>query len=209
MPAHGPINPLTMKMTAAAWSRILTAIRDSGLNLRTVGNREELHAYIRDNVPIITIGAADWAAAPPLNLAGGNAAARAAAGRIRFIGLASVATLEIQTGPLATIAPWTVISKLVGAIGAVGTQAARVDEMSQVQSVGEVLRTNSRVTTDPAMAKNLRSDLTLATLPKALRAHGASPPELSEEISDAIEYKQSEASRKAIEQKRLHCLSPW
>ena len=96
MPAHGPINPLTTKMTAAAWSRILTTVRDSGLVRRTVRNREELHLYIREDVPIVIIGGADWAAAPPLNLAGGNAAARAAAARIRFINLASVSNLEIQ-----------------------------------------------------------------------------------------------------------------
>ena len=32
-------------------------------------NREELHSYVREDVPIVIIGAADWAAAPPLNLA--------------------------------------------------------------------------------------------------------------------------------------------
>lgn len=117
MPAHAAINPLTLKMTAGAWSRILSAVRDNGLLQRTVAHREALHAYICEHVPIVIIGAVDWAATPPLNLTGSNAASRAAAARIRFIGLANVASLEVQTG-----AP-------SGVTAALGVGAASVDNV--------------------------------------------------------------------------------
>ena len=78
--AMAPLNPLTLKMGAGAWSRILTAVRDNGLSSLTLAVVEELHAYIRDKVPIVILGAADWAPAPALG-AGNNAAQRAASGR--------------------------------------------------------------------------------------------------------------------------------
>ena len=75
--AMAPLNPLTLKMGAGAWSRILTAVRDNGLANLTLAVVEELHTYIRDKVPIVILGAADWAPAPALG-AGNKAAQRAA-----------------------------------------------------------------------------------------------------------------------------------
>ena len=51
--AMAPLNPLTLKMGAGAWSRILTAVRDNGLSSLTLAVVEELHAYIRDKVPSV------------------------------------------------------------------------------------------------------------------------------------------------------------
>ena len=59
---------------------------------RTITLIEELHAYIKDKVPICAIGAVDWDAAPPFAV-GGNAAARAAGARIRYLGLADIQAL--------------------------------------------------------------------------------------------------------------------
>jgi hypothetical protein len=64
----------------------------------------QLHDYIKANVPVVPIAAADWQAAAPL-VVGGNAAARAAATRIRFLGLANIGSLEVTSGMLAAAAP--------------------------------------------------------------------------------------------------------
>ena len=210
MAALAPINCLTLRFTAAAWSRILTAVRDGGLaNQVTILILDELHSYIKSNVPIIPIMAADWQPATPLGV-GANAAQRAASARVRFLALASVSALEAQTGILATAAPWMAICKLAGAMGGVSTQAARLEETSTVQSVAEILRSYSTGgATDAALAFNLRSNVTRANMPKQLRAHGASPDEQSEELADAFAYKLSDADRKAVEQKRIDCILPW
>ena len=207
--AARPINCLTLRLNAAAWSRVLTAVRDYGFAGKTLRLIEELHAYIRSDVPLINITAADWMPAPALGV-GATVAARAASARIRFLSLASVASLEAQTGVLSTAAPWTAICKLVGALGGVSLQAPRLEETSTVQSVAEIVRAHSTGgTTDAALAFNLRSNVMRAVLPKVLRAHGPTPEEQSEELADAFAYKVSDADRKAVEQKRIYCILPW
>ena len=121
--AAAPINMLTIRMVPALWSRLLSAIRDNGMAGKTISVMEELHSYIRDCVPLILVGLLDWAPAPPL-AAGANVPARVASANIKFLGMASVAQLEVQSGRLATTAPWTVICKLAGAIGGVSTRRA-------------------------------------------------------------------------------------
>ena len=210
MAALAPINILTLRLSANAWSRLLTAVRDSGLLARTIAVLDELHAYIRESVPIVIIGAVDWQPAPPLAIGMGNAAARAAATRIRFLGLANIAHLEVTAGALAGSAPWAIIGELSGAFGPVSTEATRRVETSHVQSVGELLRSQSSGgATDAALAFNLRSSVTRATMPKVLRSHGASVAEQSEELADGFAYKQSSADRTAVEQKRIDCLEHW
>ena len=60
MAAPAPINMPTLRLSANARSRLLTAIRDGGLLARTVTSFDELHAYIQESVPIVVIGAVDW-----------------------------------------------------------------------------------------------------------------------------------------------------
>lgn len=210
MVALQPVNILTLRLVGAAWSRILTAVRDNGLANRTVRVLEELHAYVKGNVPAVIVGPTDWQPAPALALAAGNAAARAASARIRFLGLANLATLEVQQGALASAAPWTAICKLAGAIGGVHTQAARVVETSYVQSAAETIRTHSTGgATDASLAANLRSNILRATLPKVLRAHGASPDEQNEALVDGFSYMLNASDRKAVEQKRIDLVAHW
>ncbi len=207
--AMNPINPLTLKLTAGAWSRILTAVRDSGLAALQVTVVGELHEYIKEKVPIVIIGAVDWDPAPAWT-AGNNAAARAASGRVRFLGLANVASLEVQSGRMATTAPWTVICKLAGAMGPVGTQASRLVETSRVQQVAELVRAHGTGgSTDAALALGLRGNVLRAVLPKVLCAHGVTEDEQIEELADGFAYKMSEADRRAIEQKRVDFTEPW
>ena len=137
----------------------MTTIRDGGMAALTITLIEALHAYIKEKVPICVIGAVDWSAAPPFALAG-NAAARAAGARIRYLGLADIRTLEYTTGSLAVSAPWYAICKLAGALGAVGTQAARVVETAHVQVVADNIRQHAvGGATDAALAVNLRSNI--------------------------------------------------
>lgn len=204
-----PINMLTLNLTAGAWSRLLTAIRDGGMAALTFTVLEELHAYIKESVPICVIGAVDWAAAPPFAV-GGNAAVRAAATRIRYLGLANIRTLEYSAGTLATSAPWYSICKLAGALGGVGTQAARVAETALVQTVAENIRQHAvGGATDAALAANLRSNVERSMLPKILRAHGTTPEEVSSEMVDGFTYKLSEADRKSVEQQRVDLIPHW
>jgi hypothetical protein len=203
------INPLTIGLTDAAWSRLLTEIRDCGFLSINITIMEQLHAYIKSKVTTAILGAIDWAPAPPFT-AGNSAPARVASSNIRYLGLANVAGLEIQTGALAATAPWAALCRLVGAIGDVGTQAARMAETSDVQAIASFIRAHGGGgNTDAALAHNLRSDLLRATLPKVFRAHGATAAELGEEMADSFIYKRSAADRKAVEQKRIDLISPW
>ena len=212
--SHGPdqhphFAPLCQLLSAGAWSRILTAVRDNGLNTRTIAVLDELHSYIRDHVPIVVVATADMLPAPVLGV-GTNAAQRQLVAQIRYVGLANLASLEINTGALALTAPWTVICKLAGAIGAVGTQAARMVETAPVQAVAEVIRTHGAGgATDAAMAFQLRSNVMRAVLPKVLRAPNVTSGEQCEELADSFVYKASESDRRAIEQKRLDFIAHW
>ena len=207
--AMAPINTLTLRLSAGAWSRILTAVRDNGLNTRTIAVLDELHSYIRDHVPIVIVATADMLPAPALGV-GTNAAQRQLVAQIRYVGLANLASLEINTGALALTAPWTVICKLAGAIGAAGTQAARMVETAPVQAVAEVIRTHGAGgATDAAMAFQLRSNVMRAVLPKVLRAPNVTSGEQCEELADSFVYKASESDRRAIEQKRLDFIAHW
>ena len=108
-----PINMLTLRLSTKARSRLLTAIRDGGLLARTVTSFDEPHAYIRESVSVVIIGAVDWQLAPPPTIDAGDAAARAAAWRERFLGLADIAHLEITAGALAGSAPRAIFGAIM------------------------------------------------------------------------------------------------
>lgn len=211
--SYNPVNILTFKLTAAQWATILTAIRDGGLAARTISCREELHEYLRAipaQVPNpFELDQNSWALFPAL-LAGGNAAQRAMVKNIRYLSLANISQLEITHGALAAYAPFTVICMLAGAIGAVGTNAARLLEASSLQSVAETIRDNSvGGKLDGALAHNLRATIQGAIMAKELRAHGVTVEELSEELTDTFSALSSGEMRVAIECKRLHYISLW
>ena len=213
--AFAPINPVTLKLNAAFWGRALTAIRDGGQGIVAFNPHSvpSLHDFIRSIPAAIPnpflVQAADWAPFPAFALAGAPAA-RLALGQVRYLSLANVGALEIQFGPMAASAPWTFICKLAGALGGVGTQAARHLEVSAVQAVAGAIRANSAGGgSDGALASDLLSNLQLATLPKIFRAHGATPGEQSAELIDGFTYKRSAQDRMAVEQKRVDHVRPW
>ena len=127
--AFAIVNILNLKFSVARWTEILTALRDGGLAGRTIRCTEELHSYIhgmsRPAPDPFEISRLDWVLFPNL-IAGGNAPQRVLSLRIRYLSLANVGQLELTSGPLALTAPWTIICKLSGALGAVGTHVARV-----------------------------------------------------------------------------------
>jgi len=207
--ALAPVGMLTLRLSANAWSTVLTAIRDNGLVGAAVLDLTDLQRFITTRVPISIILAADVSPAPVLGM-GSNAAQREVLARIRFLGLANIHALEIQTGALANSAPWSVICTLAGALGDVGTQASRLVETAPVHAVAEALRAHGTGgVTAAAMAFNLRSNILRATLPKFLRASNVTTEEQCEELGDAFVYKLSAADRRSIEQKRLDCMSRW
>ena len=201
--------PLTFKFTAGMWSKLLTEVRESGLRNRTIAILEHLHEYIADCVQVFVVAAVDCALSPPLAV-GGNAAARAASAAIRFLGMARVEALEITDGTLANSMPFYVIAKLAGVLGGVHTQAARLVETSDVQAAAGHLRAGAPAgANDSALARGLRSNILLGRMPKVLRAHRATADAQLDELADSFTYKQSDADRKAVEQKRLHLMHPW
>lgn len=211
--SYNPVNVMTFKLTAATWAPILTAIRDGGLAALTVSCREELHEYIRGlpaQVPNpFELDQHSWALFPAL-MGGGNAAQRPLIKNIRYLSLAKISQLEITHGALAAYAPFTVICMLVGAIGPVGTNVARLLEASSIQSIAETIRDHSTGgKLDGALAHNLRATMLGAIMAKELRAHGVTVEELSEELTDTFAALSSGEMRVAIECKRLHYISLW
>lgn len=211
--SYNPVNILTFKITAAQWSIILTAIRDGGLAARTFACREDLHDYIR-GLPLFApnpfeLDQHSWDLSPGLP-AGGNAAQRELVKNIRYLSLACISQLEITHGTLAQIAPFTVVCKLAGALGAVCTNAVRLREASSVQSVAETIRDNSQGgRSDGALAHNLRSTIQGANMAKEIRAYGVSVEEMSEELTDTFATLASGEKRVAIECKRLNYITLW
>ena len=158
--AARPINPLTLRLTAGAWSRLLTGVRDHGLANAAPVLRDDLHEYIKAKVPLVIIMAPEWSPAPAFTLNVGAAAVRAAAARINFLGLATIAQLEITSGAAAAVAPWAAICRLAGAMGPVGTQAARLEQTALVQSVADTIKTHATGgVLDATLAANLKSNL--------------------------------------------------
>ena len=93
MAAAAPSNLLTFNLNDAAWSRILTIIRDGGLALAAPNEPDRLHEYIRAiSLPAggpdpFMINATDWALMPAW-AAGAAAAAKAPLAAVRFLSLA-------------------------------------------------------------------------------------------------------------------------
>jgi len=208
------VNLLTINLNDAAWARVLTAVRDGGLALAAPVTLAALHDYIRGIVlPVgaadpFVIHPADWALMPAW--AQGTPAQRPVLARVRFLSLANIISLEVTSRPLSTTAPWTLVAKVIGALGPVGTQAARALEASQLQTTAANIRRHSvGGAEDGALAGSLRSDLLRASLPKFLKAHAATPAEQGEELSDAYAYKISELDRSSVEQKRFDLIHPW
>lgn len=214
MAAAAPSNLLTFNLNDAAWSRILTIIRDGGLALAAPNEPDRLHEYIRAiSLPAggpdpFLINATDWALMPAWAV-GPAGAARAPLAAIRFLSLAPLASLEITSGPQAATGAWTLIAKLAGALGPVGSQPARSQEASQLQAVAATIRRYSAGgAADGPLALNLKPDMLRVTMSAFFKAHTTKPEDQADELSDAFAYKSSAEDRVAVEQKRMHLIQP-
>lgn len=202
---------LNVGFTAAFWSRILTLLRDAGVNgSADLHSPRELRSFIKglaiNPVTPLEVVAADWALGPAFVLpAGAGAAAqlRASLTPVRFISLATIPRLEAADDPAE---PWTIICELAGAFGAVLTQAARADEVGQLQiAVASIRAYQSRVTLDGPLALGLKTFMQSNRLPVQLRSDSVEAEVLSDDLLDGLRYRTDKA---AVEEKRIHLVAP-
>ena len=211
--AANAVNALTLRLTDACWSRILTELRAAQVFTKTANSIDELHAFIKDaTIPTpanLDLVAGDWRNAEAFALPGGAGAAAVAARAqltpIRFLSLLAVPTVEEPTAPL----PLGLLCAIVGALGPCLTQAARRVETSTVQLTAATLRLHLAHTapTDGLLAIKVVPFFKSKLLPFQLRCIGVTEVELREELEDGIEYKRSDQGKLAIEEKRVHLLA--
>lgn len=203
---------LNFRLSATAWSRILSAYHDSGAFGQPCSDLPTLRSAIANTVFAtprdLAVSHADWSLGEAFNIPTGNAAAditaREALAPLRFFALASVARLEVESKPNAR---WSVLSSLVGAIGPCLTEASRLDETAPLHYVAHRIRQVVGVAMrDGALAFNLPDTVLAAVLPNALQPHSATPTELMNELIDALSYTASVAQRETIEEKRVFLL---
>ena len=175
-------------LTAAAWTRILTELRDSGLFATVYTKLRHLAAALETLVPqnpaLLLVPATDVIVMPPFNPApviapagaGGRGRGRgrgaavgvpvppAAAGGgpadLRFIHLASLDRLVDSTSS----SPMLAISILAGSLGPCSNQAVRDDELSTVRCTAAMLRINlAKFVGDASLANSPSADPLLAS----------------------------------------------
>ena len=211
--AANAVNALTLRLTDACWSRILTELKAAQVFAKTANSIDELHAFIKDaTIPTpanLDLVAGDWRNAEAFALPGGAGAAAVAARAqltpIRFLSLLAVPTVEEPTALL----PLGLLCAIVGALGPCLTQAARRVETSTVQLTAATLRLHLAHTapTDGLLAIKVVPFFKSKLLPFQLRCIGVTEVELREELEDGIEYKRSDQGKLAIEEKRVHLLA--
>ena len=211
--AANAVNVLTVRLTDACWSRILTELNSAQVFARTANSVNELHDFLKEaNIPTpanLDLVAGDWRNAEAFTLPGGGGAAAAAARQllapIRFLSLLVVPTVEDPAAPL----PLGLLGAIVGSLGPSLTQASRRAETSTVQLTAATLRIHlaSTAPTDGLLAVKVAPFFRAKQLPFQLRGLGVSETELREELEDGIEYKRSDQGKLAVEEKRIHLLA--
>ena len=160
------LSALTGGLTAAAWSRVLTELVDSGLLAFQFNKLRELRAALRGlaitNPANLALLAADWLVIEPFNtpaVAGGAAAPGRGRGRgrargaanpapaipaipgpasLRFLDLASLSRLENPQAPC----PLEAWALLAGVLGPCSRRAIRADQLSFVFTSAELIKGN-------------------------------------------------------------------
>ena len=210
------INPFTLRLHAAYWSRMLSELCASGLappgaNYLTTA---ELHDVIASlpvqNPNLLLIAAADWNPAPALTAPGAgaaHAAARARFDEVSFLAAASIPSLEITTGPRARTAPWAAITLLSGALGPVGRNPLRFSATAPSLIVAAEIR-GTNAARDAVLASSLRQVLINSILPPAFRSHSADQASVLAELQAGLRYRLSEDDKAAVEEERIHFIRP-
>ena len=211
--AADAVDMLTVRLTDAGWSRILTELSSAQVFSKTADSVDELHSLLKEaNIPTpanLDLVAGDWRNAEAFALPGGASAAAIAARAlltpIRFLSLISAPSVEDPASPL----PLGLLSAIVGALGPCLTQAVRRVETSTVQLTASTLRVHLAATapTDGLLAVKVAPFFKSKLLPFQLRGFGVHESSLREEFEDGIEYKRSDQGKRAIEEKRIHLLA--
>ena len=171
-------------LNGAAWARILTELRDSGLFARIYAKARDLAAAMSDlilqNPALLVLLAGDIIAGEPFNPPPAVAAVGRGRGRGRgaaAVGVpvavagAGVGPSELRFIHLATLdrlvdltdsAPMTAVAILAGSLGPCLTDAIRSDELSTVRTISVLLRAHLARDLDSATAVSPSADPLLA-----------------------------------------------
>ena len=210
----------TLNFTAATWSRLLFQLHSSGLGLNQAASYPTV-PHVHDAISKLTllnpldlnILAADWLASPALAaLAGGAAAAvlqRSNLAEIRFLSV-PLPDLEIVDGARAFTAPWAAISLLSGALGPVGTNAARLSSYPLGTATVVAAEIRGLLTaSDAVLSASLKEVVVGALLPLSLRSHKSTPQLVLGELRAGLSYSSGSAGRQAVEEARVYLTAPW
>ena len=211
------VNIFRARFNAAFWSRVLSELCASGLAQPGVAydTVAELHVVIAalplQNPNALNITAVDWDLAPALT-SPGNAAAQAGAlarfNEISFLAAAPLVSLEITSGPRARASPWAAIALLAGALGPIGRNPLRLADASPTLIMASELRGDSTAQ-NAVLAAQLKQLLVSSILPAIYRAHTADYAAVGSELQAGLRYRRSEDEKSAIEEERVHYISPW
>ena len=200
---------LNVRLQDACWSRLFTELTASGLFANGSFQTEALFEEALTDLVLVTpanlaITAADWRAGQAFVLPAGAGAvavaAREAMNAVRFLNLASAASLEVAGSPL----PLLPLALVVGMVGSCLTNAIRQQETSAIQLVAGFIRANTlHNASDGALASRLKSFVIDNRLPRILRAHGVSEEERQGELEDGYTYNRVAEGRRVVESQRV------
>lgn len=208
--AASQAHPFTARLTADAWSRILSALLDGGLFTETYQMwdpfERALAALEIANPDALHLVAADWAFADALVVppAVQDQDLHDRMAYLRFLTFGTVTFLEDLSEPSK---PLEKFSCLVGALGPCFAQPSRENEMAPLHFVAQQLRDHvcARAVPDGQAAFGLKRLMSEIRLPPVLRPTHASVEDLSSELLDAIQYS-TPSQRAAVEQRRINIL---
>lgn len=208
--AAGQASVFTGRLSADAWSRILSTFVDNGLldqpcHTLDLFEQSLANLIVVDPTPLQLL-ATDWVPADAFVVpaAAADQELHDRMAYLRFLNLASVAFLEDKGRPAQ---PLRAFCYLAGAVGPCYSQPARENELGPMHFIVQRLRDHvcARTVPDAQAAFGLKRLLPDLVLPAALRALTIDQEELSAELLDAIEYV-TPARRAVVEQRRLYIL---
>ena len=198
----------TLRLNAAAWSRILTELVLAGVFAGgNVTDYDELQQLIEratfPNPANLHITDADVALGQPFIIPGGAGAAAVETRRllslVRYLHLATVGLLE----DLHSRSPWRALITLAACVGPCLTSASRADEVSHIQDFAALFRARRpECTTDGALARALKNIASDVRLPRELRPDVFTLDALAEAAMDGLNYQTLER-RPGIEERRV------
>ena len=203
---------MTVRLSDACWSRILTELSAAQVFGHKASSVYELHSFMENAVfqtpANLELKADDWGEAEAFVLPEGTGAAAAAALRLlyplRFLTSLSVLSVEDCTSLL----PLRWLGSIAGVLGPCLTRASRCMEASSVQRVAAILRHHLAplAPSECLLAARVVPFLESKQLPDPLRNPGVSEAELCGDLEDGIEYWDSRLGARNVEEKRAHLL---